>query len=48
MRLLADGAKGPKGRPRALQQRRVVDVDNREEGALAAYAESTAGGGIAP
>ncbi|KAL1455784.1 hypothetical protein MTO96_043626 [Rhipicephalus appendiculatus] len=48
MRLLADGGKGRKGRPRAPQQRRVVDVDNREEDALAAFAESTARGGIAP
>ncbi|KAL1428168.1 hypothetical protein MTO96_016966 [Rhipicephalus appendiculatus] len=48
MRHLADGGKGPKGRPRAPQQRRVVDVDNRDEDALAAFAESTARGGIAP
>ncbi|KAL1420522.1 hypothetical protein MTO96_000498 [Rhipicephalus appendiculatus] len=50
IRLLAkcDGGKCPKGRPRALQQRRLVEVDNREEDALAAYAESTAGDGTAP
>ncbi|KAL1462020.1 hypothetical protein MTO96_043268, partial [Rhipicephalus appendiculatus] len=48
MRLLADGGKGPKGRPRAPQQRRVVDVHNREQDVLAAFAESTARGGIAP